>query len=102
MKLFLMAFIFFFPMTLWGSDAPSNVSNKEYTQWIQSMKKASRGPFANVKWFCSDGSILPPKAYACAKHGGGLQRGNYTSQTKKLGADLLKRRNYRINSTIKA
>ena len=84
MKSFLAVFILIFSMTLWAASDQPNVSNKEYTQWITKMKAASRGPFKNVKWFCDDGSIQPPKAYACAKHGGGYQHGNYTKQTKTL------------------
>ncbi|WP_214660511.1 PEP/pyruvate-binding domain-containing protein [sulfur-oxidizing endosymbiont of Gigantopelta aegis] len=48
------------------------------------MKSSERGPFVNVRWFCQDGSVLPPKAYACRDHGGGFQHGNYSQQTKTL------------------
>ena len=32
---------------------------------IVEMKQAPRGPFKRLRWFCNDGSVLPPKAYAC-------------------------------------
>ncbi len=48
----------------------------QYRQWIQEMKSAARGPFSEgIKWYCNDGSIHPPKAYACARHGGGVEHG---------------------------
>ena len=44
---------------------------QQYRTWIQSMKTAERGPFSRLRWFCEDGSVLAPKAYACAERGGG-------------------------------
>ena len=41
-------------------------------QWVEEMKTNSRGPFARIRWFCNDGSILPPKSYACKDHDGGI------------------------------
>ncbi len=35
---------------------------KQYRQWIEQMKTAPRGPFKNIRWFCKDGTVLPPKA----------------------------------------
>jgi hypothetical protein len=58
--------------------------NAEYQGWIKQMKDAPRGPFTSVKWFCEDGTMLPPKAYACANHGGGVQHGVRSSQAKQL------------------
>ena len=43
--------------------------------WVQKMKKSPRGPFKQLRWFCNDGTILPPKEYACREHGGGVQHG---------------------------
>ncbi|NKB89260.1 MAG: hypothetical protein GKS06_13665 [Acidobacteria bacterium] len=37
------------------------------------MKERDRGPFERLRWFCADGTILPPRPYACREHGGGLQ-----------------------------
>ena len=55
-------------------------------QWIAEMKTASRGPFARIRWFCNDGSILPPKPYACKDHDGGVQHGEWTDRVKRLRA----------------
>jgi len=56
----------------------------EYHQWIEQMKEAPRGPFSKVQWFCEDGSVHPPKAYACAKRGGGVQHGLLTENAIEL------------------
>ena len=52
--------------------------------WIQTMKKAPRGPFKQIRWFCKDGTIKPPKEYACKEHGGGVQHGEWTDRVKTL------------------
>jgi len=74
--------MFILPASLWANSEATTLPNKEHSQWLKQMKESSQGPFKNVKWFCHDGTILPPKAYACKKHGGGVQHGNYTKQTK--------------------
>ena len=38
---------------------------------VAAMKVNPRGPFSRIRWFCADGTILAPKAYACVDHGGG-------------------------------
>ncbi len=48
------------------------------------MKTSSRGPFARIRWFCNDGSILPPKPYACRDHDGGVQHGQWTDRVERL------------------
>ncbi len=57
-----------------------------YRQWIAEMKTSERGPFARIRWFCKDGSVLPPKPYACAERGGGHQHGEWSEKTKALRA----------------
>lgn len=52
-----------------------------YRDWIAEMKQAPRGPFSGVLWFCADGTVLPPKAFACEAHGGGVQHGQWTERT---------------------
>ena len=52
--------------------------------WVLEMKKSSRGPFKHLRWFCSDGTILPPKEYACKDHGGGVQHGEWTDRVKLM------------------
>ncbi|MBW2421159.1 MAG: phosphoenolpyruvate synthase [Deltaproteobacteria bacterium] len=52
--------------------------------WVEEMKAAERGPFENIRWFCKDGTVLPPKPYACAKHGGGIQHGNWSARARAM------------------
>ncbi|MEE4292452.1 MAG: PEP/pyruvate-binding domain-containing protein [Xanthomonadales bacterium] len=59
-------------------------TRSEYRAWIEEMKEADRGPFARIRWFCNDGSVLPPKAYACSSHGGGHQHGEWSDRTRTL------------------
>jgi hypothetical protein len=57
----------------------------KYRHWIQEMKTSSRGPFTEgIKWYCNDGSIHPPKAYACSKHGGGVEHGAMGKKVRTL------------------
>ncbi len=55
-----------------------------YRQWVEAMKTAERGPFSRLRWFCNDGTVLPPKAYACADHDGGYQHGEWSERTREL------------------
>jgi hypothetical protein len=58
-----------------------------YRGWIEEMKSSPRGPFERIRWFCKDGTVLAPKAYACGPHGGGHQHGEWSERTKTLRAD---------------
>lgn len=40
---------------------------------IAEMKANPRGPWLRIRWFCNDGSVLPPEPFACRGHGGGHQ-----------------------------
>jgi len=53
-------------------------------QWIAGMKVNPRGPFKRIRWFCKDGTVLPPRPYACGKHGGGIQHGEWADQILQL------------------
>ncbi len=56
----------------------------EFRSWIVNMKKAPRGPFKQLRWFCNDGTILEPVEYACQDHGGGFQHGEWTDRVKTM------------------
>jgi hypothetical protein len=76
------------PVVAFGSSAakqPSGLPDSAtLTKWIEETKQSPKGPFGAIKWFCADGTILPPKAYACAKHGGGIQHGLYIDRITKM------------------
>ncbi|MCP3871035.1 MAG: phosphoenolpyruvate synthase [Gammaproteobacteria bacterium] len=67
-----------------GTLAGDNQSIDTYRQWINEMKTTERGPFRRIRWFCNDGSVLPPKPYPCKNRGGGHQHGEYSDKTKEL------------------
>jgi hypothetical protein len=58
--------------------------DRQYRQWIEEMKTLPRGPFRELRWFCKDGSVFPPKEYACRDHGGGYQHGAWSEKTVTL------------------
>lgn len=60
------------------------VVTETYGDWIQQMKRAERGPFSRIRWFCNDGTILPPEPYACRDHGGGRQHGELGQHAQVL------------------
>jgi hypothetical protein len=70
------------PVTSFADD-PSKKIN-EYRSWIGEMKSAERGPFSRLRWFCNDGTVLPPQPYACNDHGGGYQHGEWNAKTLEL------------------
>ncbi len=70
--------------TALASDLPDR---RTLRAWVQEMKTAERGPFARIRWFCQDGTIQPPRAFACAERGGGSQHGEWTDRVKLLRAN---------------
>ena len=64
--------------------AAEGADSEKYRGWIEDMKEAERGPFERIRWFCNDGTVLPPKAYACGPHGGGHQHGEWSERTQTL------------------
>jgi len=48
------------------------------------MKSAPRGPFKQLRWFCADGTVHPPKPYPCADRGDGIQHGEWTDRVKTM------------------
>lgn len=66
--------------------APDPSELARYRGWIAEMKDSPRGPFSRLRWFCSDGSILPPTGLGCAGHGTGVQHGEWSTETKALRA----------------
>ena len=73
------------PLSAAASEARAD-AHAQYRSWIEQMKQEPRGPFDSVKWFCKDGTVLPPAAYACQPHGGGHQHGQWSAQTRELRA----------------
>jgi hypothetical protein len=71
-------------ISLASAAAAALPDSAELQRWIQEMKESPKGPFQGIRWFCADGSVQEPKAYACAEHGGGIQHGLWTDQAQRL------------------
>ncbi len=80
--LILIGFLQIAPVSL-SADQGSN-DFLQYRSWITEMQGLERGPFSRLRWFCNDGTVLPPKSYACKDHGGGHQHGEWSEKTLKL------------------
>ncbi len=67
--------------TAYGLQPDSPKANRDA---ITEMKSAERGPFSRIRWFCYDGTVLPPQGTACLEHGGGAQHGEWNEETINL------------------
>lgn len=70
------------PITLLADENPTEIL--KYRGWINEMEGLERGPFSRLRWFCNDGTVLPPRSYACKDHGGGHQHGEWSEKTLEL------------------
>jgi hypothetical protein len=73
----------------WATGSPgstTDASAAQYRRWIVEMKDSPRGPFTAIKWFCRDGRLLPPKDFACAGKGKGVQHGEWSDRTRQMRA----------------
>lgn len=59
------------------------VDHSEVTALIERFKSDTRGPFKDIRWFCKDGSVIPPKE-KCPEPGG-VQRARYKDEVAALG-----------------
>ena len=84
-------------LSLVASSAAASSEHATWRTWIGAMKKSPKGPFQKIRWFCKDGSVLPPKAYACSRHGGGIQHGLWSQHTQTL-----RKRGFRIGNVLAA
>ncbi|NIQ38792.1 MAG: hypothetical protein GTN81_09400 [Proteobacteria bacterium] len=84
--LFVSFFIGIFLISGTASGQTSLPDQDTLRTWIREMKQSSRGPFKRIRWFCADGSVLPPKPYACEDRGGGVQHGEWSDRARTLRA----------------
>ena len=78
-----------------GFAAADSDATAVYRGWIHEMKEAERGPFSRIRWFCNDGTVLPPEPYACREHDGGHQHGEWSDWTREL-----REQGYRIATVL--
>ncbi|MEZ5403448.1 MAG: PEP/pyruvate-binding domain-containing protein [Bryobacteraceae bacterium] len=55
-------------------------------QWIGGFKTNLRGPYLRIRWYCKDGSVLPPAGNPCKDLGGGVQHAELNSQAVRLAS----------------
>ncbi len=65
-----------------GSLFPQAVSNEEIRRRIELYKTDPKGPYKEIRWFCKDGSIIPPNE-KCPDPGG-VQRARYKDEVHNL------------------
>ena len=68
------------PAAMSAADA----AGSDHRAWIEDMKSSERGPFERIRWYCNDGSVLPPRMSACEPYGGGYQHGEWSERTQIL------------------
>lgn len=51
---------------------------------VRQMADNPKGPYSRIRWYCKDGTVLPPQPYACVPHGGGRQHAEYSPQRTRL------------------
>ena len=72
----LFTFILFFNLSF-----AQKVSNEAIRSKIENYKDHPRGPYLEIRWFCDDGTIIPPKE-SCPD--GGVQRASYKPDVVEL------------------
>lgn len=65
--------------------ASQSKSNDEIKSLIQTYKTDLRGPYKDIRWFCTDGSLRQPKDPCPENIGPGLQHARYKDDVVKLG-----------------
>jgi hypothetical protein len=65
-------------------EAPAEADIAEGRRLVAAMKANDRGPYFRIRWFCADGTVLPPQPYACRDHGGGHQHAEYSADRRRL------------------
>jgi len=65
-------------------DPPTPEEVAEARRIVQDMKSNARGPYSGIRWFCNDGTVQQPVAYACRERGGGRQHAAYSPARERL------------------
>ncbi|MGC1203275.1 MAG: PEP/pyruvate-binding domain-containing protein [Flavobacteriaceae bacterium] len=78
-KLALLVFLFFV-----ANSFSQKLSNEQIAKQITQYKNDVRGPYKDIRWFCTDGSIRQPKDPCPDKIGSGVQHARYKDDVVKL------------------
>ncbi len=63
---------------------PDPAAVTEARALVAGMVANARGPYSRIAWFCNDGTVHPPRPYACAERGGGRQHAEYSRERMRL------------------
>lgn len=63
------------------------IANYRISAQIESYKNDIRGPYKDIRWFCTDGSVRAPKDPCPDKIGPGVQHARYKDEVVALGSD---------------
>lgn len=74
---------FLFIISFFAGGFAQNVESDETIRnKIEAFKKDDRGPYRDIRWFCPDGTVVPPKE-RCPQRGG-VQRARYKEEVLAL------------------
>lgn len=83
MKKFTLGYILFLiPFLILAQEHESSIDASHIKTLIEKYKKDVRGPYRDIRWFCKDGTINPPKE-PCEN--GGVQHARYKDEVVALG-----------------
>ncbi len=80
-KLALLTIFLFF--TIYGFS--QKISHTQIAKYVEQFKSDIRGPYKDIRWFCTDGSIRMPKDPCPDKIGPGVQHARYKDEVITLG-----------------
>ncbi|MGB3587467.1 MAG: PEP/pyruvate-binding domain-containing protein, partial [Tunicatimonas sp.] len=64
------------------SSVAQDIDAETISKRVKSYKNENRGPYKDIRWFCPDGSVVPPQE-RCAQTGG-VQRARYKDEVESL------------------
>ena len=65
-------------------QAPGAEPVEQARRLVAAMRANPRGPYQRIAWFCEDGTLQPPQAFACRERGGGRQHAVYSKDRERL------------------
>lgn len=78
--------LFFLTCFFWQDSILAQIKdNKEISELISKLKQDIRGPYKDIRWFCTDGSIRQPKDPCPDEIGPGWQHARYRDDVLELG-----------------
>lgn len=75
----------FFLFTLLYQGNAQKVESGDVMVLVQNLKRDIRGPYKDIRWFCTDGSIRAPKDPCPNEIGPGVQHARYKDEVVALG-----------------